>query len=374
MNRRNFIIGLGAATVGKASMSRMAEAMKFNNPPLVHKHNHSVADIILTSDNTLEYTIPNISGGELLLTINEYGNPSNVYRKFTKDIANGSIEVTKAPNNTILCCTLYHRRDNDLQYLGESLPLYINGSALDTKPVESLPLGNYEHNNYTRLVKRGRYMIKRGGVTTAEFEYPVSQQLFNMKGRLVGYGTAHNKSISSEFCNQIAQRIEDQYEYDSEYELINYIGKCLQTIKWKSDLETKQKYEYIRHPVRTMTNLYGDCKDGTMAICGLLSGLGYNTSVLFAVSHMLSGVSKDSINANTKRKIRENSEAVEYEGANHTYYSIGSTRETHEVGERSGRRVFAIYDDYYQLIDAKVVVDHSIETSGKILQFKTSNQ
>lgn len=374
MKRRNFVMTLGAATVGKASISRIVEAMNFDNAPLVHKYNYSVADIILSSDNTLEYTTPNISGGELLLTINEYANPSNVYQKFTKDTASGSVQVTKAPNNTKLCCTLYHRSDGNLQYLGESLPLYINGTSLDTRPIKSLPIGNYEHNNYTRIVKRGRYNIKRGGIAMSEFEYPVSQQLFDAKGRLVGYGNAYDKSISSAFCNQIAQRIEDQYNYDSEYELINYIGDCLQSIKWKSDLETKQKYEYIRHPVRTMTNLHGDCKDGTMAICGLLSGLSHNTSVLFAVSHMLSGVSKDSINDNTKQKIRDNSKAVEYEGSDHTYYSIGSTRKSHEIGERSGRRVFAIYDDHHQLIDASEVVNHSIEISSKILQFKPSNQ
>ena len=79
---------------------------------------------------------------------------------------------------------------------------------------------------------------------------------------------------------------------NSDVEKINYAASFVQSLKYKSDSETNNSFEYPRYPVETLFNGNGggDCEDKAILTASLLYSLGYDVALLRFPNHMAVGV------------------------------------------------------------------------------------
>lgn len=321
--------------------------LEYNHPNIVHSHAKDPVRVVPT-EHGVQLIDENDTESQLLLTVNKYGDPSDVYSKHQLDSESKYHTIQQPRTDGIFTYTVYSDADG---YIGESNPLKIKSGCV-VEAVSEIP--HVEDSDYplSREPKRGYFEIGYGheGIT-----FPVSYQRYLMSNRIVGYGQAYEYASSSQFLKETGKRILRQSDSETEFEKMKTLVKPVQEMNWESDMNSIGKYEYIRDPARTFVEMTGDCKDRTVINNGLLEGaLDAETCVIFLTGHMLTGLDYGSLSQQTKAEL-ENVEL--YDGRSNTYIAVDSTS-TSEIGFRISDPVYALYKDHYQIYNLAGLVDH----------------
>lgn len=371
MKRRNFILSTGVCLISHKIVTKFKSHTRFNNPPLVFDHDKQPALIVPKDNSNLYLELPeNTESDNLLLVANEYGRPDRPYYKQEHSLdGDNELSVDLPPIDGKFAYTLYEKKSDNLNYIGESNPLEEqNGNIIEVTPQEIKDKKTIHPMSRERM--RGYYNIKIQS-NNDEIEYPVSYQKYQMGGRILGYGKAKNEALSNPFLESLANSIIDQSDSETEYQKIISLTEFVQNMEWKGDLKTAGKFEYIRDPALTLVNMYGDCKDRTVLNNGLLSnGLDIETIVMFSPGHMFTGINFGDLNDKTVEELKENADKNIglYGGTDSEYIAIDSTND-HKIGIEYPEPIYAIYTDNYEIRNYSGLYKHlkktiSVATNG----------
>lgn len=319
---------------------------KFNNPKLIFDSHSDPATIAHINRDKFTY-IPDKTVGQsdVIITCNKYGKPSDVF--FKKRIKNKEqqIKISIPETRERFSYTIYSDLEDGLNYIGESLPMIKQSNSIDTdldsleSPESSL--------NYRRSVKRGYYNMEFN-INDRSYSFPISQQYYTMNKRIVQYGRSQSRIRDSEFLEKIGKKILKQLNVDKKYQKFHILAEFAQNVNWVRDLESKNKFEYIRDPRRTVTNYIGDCKDSTILLNGLIENvLDIHTVMFFAPTHIYSGIKYDSLPTEIKENIDEKRESYNINGKK--YIPLESTGEFKIGREPVSSPMYMYYDRSYNI-------------------------
>lgn len=361
MNRRNFM-GLSASVaVGYQVGKRAEDRIEYSHPEIVHHHSTEPVQIIPTSDG-VKIIDPNDIQSELRLTANKYGDPTEVYEDYNLEPGLDEYSIDHPSTSEVFSYTLY---SEDKGYVGESNPLRIESGKV-IEAISEIPHVDKADYPFRRETRRGYFEIRFGD---NDISFPISYQRYLMSSRVIGYGGAHEYAVSSNLLEQTGKRILDQSDADTEFEKMKTLVRPNQEMNWESDMNSIGKYEYIRDPARTFVEMTGDCKDRTVINNGFLEGaLGIETSIMFVTGHMLTGVSFESLNSQTRDSLSDSSTI--YEGQENSYIAVDSTS-ARDIGFNIPKPMYAIYNDYYQLYSVSGLVDHVTYALPKLMLFES---
>jgi predicted transglutaminase-like cysteine proteinase len=100
-------------------------------------------------------------------------------------------------------------------------------------------------------------------------------------------------SYDDAYINFTAHQLLSMIHAQSDVEEINFITSFVQNIPYMKDDPNNDSYEYPQYPIETLREQHGDCEDKAILTAALLSGLGYNVSLLRLPHHMAVGVHLD---------------------------------------------------------------------------------
>lgn len=134
--------------------------------------------------------------------------------------------------------------------------------------------------------------------------------------------------ISDDFTISFLQQINraiDQLcidgDMDSEWAKVKETIAFVQSIPYKTDVESTGKEEWPKYPYETVFDQCGDCEDHAFLLAGLLKLRGYDVALILLPEHMAIGISAQGINGN----------CYEYNGVN--YYFIETTASGWDIGQ-----------------------------------------
>jgi hypothetical protein len=322
---------------------------------LVFDSSSDPATIAHRNKNKFSY-IPDRSAGssDVLITCNRYGHPSDVF--FKKRIRNKKqqIKISIPKTKRKFAYTIYSEDKNSLNYIGESLPMKKQNNSVDTKlGILESPESNLNHR---RSVNRGYYKIECD-INNKSYSFPVSQQYYSMNKRLIQYGRAQSYTKNNKFLEGIGERILNQVKTGNDYQKFKTLVEFTQNINWVRDLVSKNKFEYIRDPRRTVTNFIGDCKDSTVLLNGLMENvLDIDTVMFFAPTHIYSGIKYDSLTEDIKDRV--NKEYKSYSIEDEKYVPLESTGEYPIGREPVSSPMYMYYDKSYNIRDLDGLKKH----------------
>lgn len=379
MNRRNFLGGVGTTLLGYTLLKKTPTLLRDTVPPLVHTISYEPAQLVPKSLRDIEIRIPESlrGAGEILITQNLYSKPDKILSEETVSISDRdlgervTVPLETQKRNEETAYTAYYKKESEESwtYIGESEPLETRSNSVEeNSDAIEYPSEDKTTDKFTRRSRRGYFIIEQE-LKGKTYEYLVSKQMYNSHTRLLGYGKSHKHAIENEFAEYLAQTILNQLDTDSEFEKIQTISEFVQELKWKSDLETEGQYEYIRTPQMTAVTGYGDCKDTTVLLNGMLSkGLEIETSVLFAPNHMMTGVNVDCLEEETIEAFEQMIEEDDYD--DYEYTEVSSLESTFIPIEPTSKRpigvpgqepIHTIYTDHYEVLKPLAFAKHSTD-------------
>lgn len=134
--------------------------------------------------------------------------------------------------------------------------------------------------------------------------------------------------ISDDFTISFLQQINksiDQLcidgDMDSEWAKVKETIAFVQSIPYKTDVESTGKEEWPKYPYETIFDQCGDCEDHAFLLAGLLKLRGYDIALILLPEHMAIGISAHGING----------DCYEYNGVK--YYFIETTSSGWDIGQ-----------------------------------------
>lgn len=146
----------------------------------------------------------------------------------------------------------------------------------------------------------------------------------------------HNQikdAISDDFVSNV---IVDEFIPSYSEEEINRITNFVQNIKYSRDWKTTESKNYCRHPVETLVDNVGDCKDKTTLLYAILHNLGYDVGYVIYPQHIAPIVSTENIDVDLS-----NVDTVEK--TKHNDYVVLESTYTNEIGKTSYKKENIIY-------------------------------
>lgn len=366
MNRRHFLSNSMAISLGFSVFSKLNNMVSLSSesnfsydiPPLIFDIDSDPATIFHKENTTFKYVKDNKinENADIAITCNKFGFPSEIYSEKRTKNTNQLIDLEVPETNSNFIYTIYCVKNDRLNYIGESAPMYDKNKVKRNLNVLSSP-NNY--GKYSRDIKNGYYEIQyEDSFKHKSFNFPVSTQYFTMNKRLIQYGNAQTYIKNNKFLENTGKKILSQVNAKSESDKLNILRAFVQDVNWVRDIESKNKLEYIRDPRRTIVNYKGDCKDTTILLNGLLENvLSIGTVMLFAPTHIYSGVKKKDLdNTVLEKSVVDNPAIYELNGSE--YYTLESTGD-HKIGlEPVSSDMYMYYDNGYNLFDKKNLTKH----------------
>lgn len=155
-----------------------------------------------------------------------------------------------------------------------------------------------ETQTYTRSIYEDyinikyRFKQKYAVVDTPEItsEIKIPKKLYNKHSK--GSGSYHNEILNSSTDNFVREEISNSFIPDySDFEVWN-IMRFVQNIEYSRDWNTTDVTDYTRHPVETLVDMVGDCKDKTNLMYSILKNRGYNMGYVIYPQHIAPIISK----------------------------------------------------------------------------------
>lgn len=387
MNRRKYLSSIMATIIGykflknKPNNINLNIKNKNNNinlPPLIHNSKLKPAEIIPKSKSYIKINLPeNINIGEIMVTQNKYSKQNNIYNRKKLNIKNTNNNFqlykfkTKNVNN-IFAYTLYYRIDNSDSwiYIGESQPLRIQNDNIDIMYDYIDFEQDSDRVQHSYFDKIGYFEMKYTRYDKDILVY-ISKQYFNKNKRIYLYHNAHEYSTNNKFVSYMYNRFMEQHQNLNRIQKIEELSTFVQNLRWVSDRESLNKYEYIRTPHHTCSVGMGDCKDTTILLNGLIKqGLDIETAILFSSGHMLTGIKMSDLTQKEIKYIKNTSYMDIYETKDSKYIPIESTRFSPIGKQRIGGKVHTIYSNKsYKIINPSIIPKHTIEFFNNLIKY-----
>lgn len=354
MRRREFVSTGVAALIGHnyKSYTDTWSTDGHYTDTLIHKRNSEPAVVVPNSGSSVTISVPDtIDGDCILLAENKYGEPNMQFQTHKIPIEDGVYNLTEPQSDSLFAYTMYAKDDDSYEYIGESLPLYWTGSRIVERE-DSLDLSARELENKSRSVEIGYYEISTFNSPSVR----VSQQLRNTCSQEYGYGNSQDAIQESPFCEHIASRILSEIHNPTTSRRLRELTDFVQNSNWTRDKKSSGYINYIRNPVATVSNGFGDCEDTTLLLNGLIeNSLGIRTALIFSQNHVCSGINKkDTLD---KSDESEFSEVQSYTHGTGEYIPIETTTSL-PIGDLH-RDPFLIYrDNRYRILSINGVLKH----------------
>lgn len=320
---------------------------------LIHKNNLEPATIVPDSDSGFIVSVPDkIDGDCIIVTENKYASPRDWIQIYKIPIEDGVYYLDEPKSENIYAYTMYAKYDdNNYEYIGESLPLYWNGTQVVEKE-SYLDLPPRELGNKRRSVEIGYYEIS--GFQTPKVR--VSQQLRASCSQENSYKNAQDRVQNSPFCEYVANRVLSDIDRTNISRSLRELTDFVQNTSWVKDTKSSGYFNYIRNPVATVANGFGDCEDTTLLLNGLIeSYLGIRTALIFSHNHISSAINKE--DTLDKSDDLDFSDTKSYTHSTGEYIPIETTSSL-PIGDLP-RDPFLVYrDDRYRILDINGVVKH----------------
>lgn len=371
MKRRTFVGSISLPFISyNLITSNTDNKYSLENNSLVHTDKYEPAKVIETKFNNIQVDLPNLPTGKLLLIQNKYGDVTSIYnsKEYTvngsKDTKSINLQFASESVHNTFAYTIYYRQNStdEWSYLGESEPLKIsNNKIVIDKDVENLKTKKILH--ITRHNRNGYYEMYYKNITRNDFVYNVSKQYYHSYKRVLGYGRAHEIFIDNNFVKYLGNVITNSIEHEGKTDMykLRKMTKFVQGFIWMEDIDSLNKYEYIRTPHHSVTVGIADCKDTTMLLNGLITNaLDIETALIFSPGHVQTGMRFDTLNE-TDKKYLENKTNLDKFNVNDKVYIPIETTNKNELG-KTNLEVNCIYEDnQYKIIDKAGLVEHASE-------------
>lgn len=366
MNRRSFLSSIGALGLGATSLGLTGNPLE-PNLSLSSSLKPNQAQVSPTKtgvDITFSTSAPN---GELLVVQNKYGYPSKTLAQQSQSVSQGTRSVTLAlqPEHVqdMFAYTAYFRTSStsDWRYIGESEPLTLTNNTIQQEKLYDIKTKRYntliddEHGQLTS----SHYWVPI--VRTFSLSTSISKQyLYRSTSRFASYGKGQDAVTDGAFTAQLAsqfRREASRHDISSSEGLFRLAVKFVQTYEWVPD----ESFEYIQSPLQTVAFGHGDCEDTVLLLNGLLESplFDYETAMLFAPSHVMTGVAISSLDFNVHELT---SEPVQTVSVGDTEYMPIETSLKTKIGKLMKEPIHTVYVDSYVVRDAKSAVTSSVNS------------
>lgn len=187
--------------------------------------------------------------------------------------------------------------------------------ALDGDPNSGIP-ESYESVKYTRDVGEETITISYYFPYNIHGDGPHSEITFSKDVY------REQTDVSNLYHNQIKESINDSFvsnvisdklipEYPNGE--VDSITSFVQNIEYSRDWKTTDSVDYCRHPVETIVDNVGDCKDKTTLLYSILFNRGYNMGYVIYPQHIAPIISTSNLDINTSElNIVEKTDDNEY--------------------------------------------------------------
>lgn len=151
----------------------------------------------------------------------------------------------------------------------------------------------------------------------------------------------HREILESSTDSFVENEISNAFIPDYKNKEVWNIMRFVQDIKYRRDWKTTNSTDYTRHPVETIVDMVGDCKDKTNLLYSILKNRGYNVGYIIYPQHIAPIISKKQTSVST-----DNIEII-HENEKHKYIVLESTSfQNMGVTEYEKSNAIYTYTDY----------------------------
>lgn len=168
----------------------------------------------------------------------------------------------------------------------------------------------------------------------------------------------HNQLENAVKDNFVAQEISTGFIPDYETESIRKILNFVQLIDYSWDKNSTDATNYSRHPVETLVDNVGDCKDKTILLYSILKNRGYTVGYVIYPQHIAPIVARDEV----EETLSEDIESVVHTDT-HEYVVLESTNLRY-IGKSNYKKENIIYS----YTEEETITVHNPEALTKQIQ------
>lgn len=194
---------------------------------------------------------------------------------------------------------------------------------------------------YTRKIHQNTIEITYSFGNTRQIESNIEIPLSLYNDHTQGSDIYHKEILESSSDSFVDDEISGTFIPNYNNKEVWNIMRFVQGIRYSRDWNTTDATDYTRHPVETIVDMVGDCKDKTNLLYSILKNRGYNMGYVIFPQHISPIISKNETSASKDDiEIMHKNEQYEYVVLESTYYNdIGQT------GYNKSNIIYA-YTDY----------------------------
>lgn len=169
--------------------------------------------------------------------------------------------------------------------------------------------------------------IVRSTITVPKRKYVTETKTENI------YHTQIKESIQDSFVSQDILSFIPEYKTEEIRKITNFV----QMIKYSRDHKSTNAMNYSRHPVETLVDNVGDCKDKTILLYSILKNRGYTVGYVIYPQHIAPIVARDEVEEGLSESIKS---VVQTD--THEYITLESTHPKY-IGKSDYKKKDIIY-------------------------------
>lgn len=188
-------------------------------------------------------------------------------------------------------------------------------SILNNNPNEGLP-NEKESSSFSRKINKDTILLEylfppkfEESIVKSKIQIPKEKYVEETETEDM-YHNQINNAIKDDFVrNEISNNFIPDYDTEKVRKILNFV----QTIRYSKDWKSTDSKNYSRHPVETLVDGVGDCKDKSILLYSILENKGYDIGYVIYPRHIAPIIARSQVEEALSDNIKSVVENKKYE-------------------------------------------------------------